>query len=146
MTARRGAATPDGTRVSTHPPKVRTAAELAIMQRLRELALAIPSTHEVEAWGEPTFRIVGGKMFAMFSTSSTHHGGGRPAVWIKSTSVNQQLLITANPARIFSPPYVGASGWIGVYLDKRPKWSMVRELLEDGWRLVAPKKLLKLSS
>jgi predicted DNA-binding protein (MmcQ/YjbR family) len=131
--------------MSTHPPKVRTAADISAIARVRALALALPSSHEVEAWAEPTFRIVGGKMFAMFASSSTHHGGGRPAVWIKSTAVNQELLISAHPDRVFSPPYVGASGWIGVYLDKRPRWTLVRELLEDGWRLVAPKKLLKQS-
>jgi predicted DNA-binding protein (MmcQ/YjbR family) len=142
MTAKRRASSPDGARVSTHPPKVRTAADLTAMARVRELALALPSAVEVIAWGEPTFRIDRGKMFAMFASSSTHHGEGRPSIWIKSTPINQQLLIQAEPGRVFSPPYVGAGGWIGVYLDKRPRWSMVRGLLEDGWRLVAPKRLL----
>ena len=40
------------------------------------------------------------------------------------------------------PPYVGPSGWIGVWLDRRPSWKDVAELLRDGWSLVAPKRLL----
>jgi hypothetical protein len=127
--------------MSTHPPKARSTAELAIVERVRALALAFPETHEVPAWGEPTFRLKGGKMFAMYATSSTHHGDGRPSVWIKSTPVNQAMLLAAEPTRIYKPPYVGAGGWIGVWLDKRPKWTLVRALLEDGWALVAPKRL-----
>ncbi len=127
--------------MSTHPAKTRSATELAIIEKVRALALALPETHEVEAWGEPTFRLKGGKMFAMYATSSTHHGDGRPSVWIKSTPVNQTMLLDAEPSRVYKPPYVGAGGWIAVWLDKRPKWSFVRELLEDGWALVAPKRL-----
>ena len=51
---------------------------------LRKLCLALPEAHEVEAWGEPTFR-VRNKMFAMYADADTHHGGGRHAVWLKST-------------------------------------------------------------
>lgn len=111
--------------------------------RLRAECLALPEAHEAEAWGTPTFR-VRNKMYAMFASATTHHGAGRPAVWIKSTAVNQRFLIEANPDRYFSPPYVGPSGWVGVWLDKRPRWSEVRELLESGYRMVAPKKLAAL--
>ena len=50
--------------------------------QVRKLSLALPEAHEVEAWGAPTFRIRN-KMFAMFAAPNNHHGGGRPAVWIK---------------------------------------------------------------
>ncbi len=109
--------------------------------RLRTICLALPEAHEVEAWGEPTFR-VRNKMFAMFASSGTHHGDGRPAVWICSRGVQQDLVIHAKPDRYFSPPYVGPSGWIGAWLDRRPPWSEIAELLRDGYRLRAPRKLL----
>jgi predicted DNA-binding protein (MmcQ/YjbR family) len=38
---------------------------------------------------------------------------------------------------------MGPSGWVGVYLDDKPDWAEVAELLTDGYRLIAPKKLLK---
>lgn len=110
------------------------------LTRLRRLCLALPEAHEVEAWGEPTFRVKG-KLFAMYAQPSNHHGAGRHAVWIKATRDNQELLVSAFPARFFVPPYVGPSGWVGVYLDADPDWSSVRELLHDGWRLAAPKRL-----
>lgn len=113
--------------------------------QLRKLCLALPEAHEVEAWGAPTFRVKN-KLFAMYADASSHHGGGRPGVWIKSTHVNQDLLIQADPSRFFKPPYVGPSGWVGVYLDKRPSWSTVGDLLRDAYLLTAPKKLIARSS
>jgi hypothetical protein len=111
------------------------------LERLRALCLALPEAHEVEAWGEPTFR-VRNKMFATFAAAGNHHGAGRAAVWCKATHANQDLLVHAFPDRYFVPPYVGPSGWVGVYLDTRPDWDAVGELLADGYRLIAPKRLV----
>jgi hypothetical protein len=111
------------------------------LTRLRKLSLALPDAEEVEAWGEPTFR-VRNKMFAMFAAAGNHHGDGRPAVWIKATAPNQGLMIQASPDRFFKPPYVGPSGWIGVWLDGEPDWDEIALLLRDGYRMVAPKRLL----
>jgi len=110
------------------------------IDRLREICLALPETSEVEAWGEPTFRVKG-KIFAMHASAGTHHGAGRPAVWILSVSMEQDLVLRARPDRYFKPPYVGPSGWIGAWLDRNPPWSEIAELLRDGWRRRAPKKL-----
>lgn len=109
--------------------------------RLRKLCLAFPEAHEVEAWGEPTFR-VRNKLFAMYASATNHHGGGRNAVWIKAVRANQALMVEHAPERFFVPPYVGPSGWVGVWLDHGPDWNELRDLLEDGYRRTAPKKLL----
>jgi hypothetical protein len=114
-----------------------------VLVRLRKLALALPESHEVPAWGTSTFRIKKGKIFAMYSDSATHTGKGRCGVWIKATAVNQQLMIEHAPARFFYPPYVGTVGWIGVYLDSKTDWVELADLLADGWRLIAPKRLLR---
>lgn len=112
------------------------------LPRLRRLCLKLPHAQEVEAWGEPTFRVKG-KLFAMFAHPSNHHGAGRSAVWIKATKENQALMIRAQPDRFFKPPYVGPSGWVGVYLDNDPDWDEVSQLLRDGWRLIAPKRIVR---
>ena len=111
--------------------------------KLRKLCLSLPEAHEVEAWGEPTFRVKN-KLFAMYADAGNHHGGGRPAVWCKAAPGNQALMVRAAPERYFVPPYVGPSGWIGVWLDKGVDWDDVRDLLRDSWRLTAPKRLLPL--
>ena len=110
------------------------------LDRLRKLCLALPEAHEVRAWGEPTFR-VRNKLFAMYASANTHHGNGRPAVWCKASPANQALMVQAAPGRLFVPPYVGPNGWVGVWLDERANWKELPELLRDGYRLVAPKRL-----
>lgn len=111
------------------------------LPRLRRICLALPAATEVEAWGAPTFRC--GKIFAMYAAPDDHHGGGRPGVWLKAAPGNQRLMVRDRPERFFVPPYVGPSGWIGVWLDKRPSWREVELLVHESWQLVAPKKLLK---
>jgi hypothetical protein len=112
------------------------------LARLRKLCLALPQAHEVEAWGEPTFR-VRNKLFAMYADASNHHGGGRTAVWCKAAPENQRFMLSAAPKRFFVPPYVGPSGWIGVWLDGAVDWNELEELLRDAYSMVAPKRLLK---
>ncbi len=112
------------------------------VKRLREICLALPEATEKEAWGECTFR-VGGKMFAM--TDNHHHGGAHVSVWVKATLMVQEILVGADPKRFFKPAYVGHKGWVGVRLDiKEVDWEELAELLQDGYRMTAPKRLVKL--
>jgi hypothetical protein len=109
------------------------------LDRVREICLGLPEAIEKEAWGGPTFRVK--KMFAMYVDD--HHGDGRLALWIKSTAEDQDVLVDNDPERFFVPPYMGPAGWVGVRLEKdRVDWGVVEELVEDGYRLVAPKKLV----
>lgn len=111
-----------------------------VLDRVRKICLALPEAHEVEAWGEPTFR-VRNKLFAMYAADGNHHGSGRVSLWIKSTHVNQDLLLHSDADRFFSPPYVGPSGWIGVYLDDKPDWEIVAGIVKDGYLLTAPRRV-----
>src|SRR5262245_45020081 len=110
--------------------------------RVRDICLSLPETTEVQAWGEPTFRVKG-KIFAMYAGAGNHHGAGRPGIWMLSVSMEQDLVMRARPDRYYKPPYVGPSGWIGPYLDGNPPWMEIEELLRDAWRRRAPKKLVE---
>ncbi len=109
--------------------------------RLRRICLALPQATEVEAWGAPTFRC--GKIFAMYAHADDHHGAGRHGVWLKAAPGDQALMVRDRPDRFFVPPYVGPSGWIGVWLDRNPPWKEIDVLVAESWRLIAPKKLVK---
>lgn len=111
------------------------------LARIRKLCLAFPEAHEVEAWGEPTFR-VRNKIFTMYA-GAPRHGQGRDAVWCKATPTNQSAMLAAAPDRFFSPPYVGPKGWVGVYLNRATDWAELRELIADAYRMTAPKRLVK---
>lgn len=110
------------------------------LTRVREIIESWPETREKISHGVPTWW-GGRKTFAMFADD--HHGDGRLALWIKSTADAQEDLVAMDPARFFVPPYVGPSGWVGMRLDRRPNWDAVAGLLEQGYRLVAPKRALK---
>jgi hypothetical protein len=111
------------------------------LTRLRKLCLALPEAHEVEAWGEPTFR-VRNKIFASYARANSHHGQGRNAVWVKAAPGDQSTMVAAAPDCFFVPPYVGPSGWVGICLDGVVAWDDVDEFLRDSYRLIAPKRLI----
>jgi predicted DNA-binding protein (MmcQ/YjbR family) len=110
------------------------------IERLRALCLALPETFEKEAWGECTFRVTGGSMFAM--TDNNHHGSNHIAVWLKTPRDLQEVLVSADAKRFFVPPYVGPKGWLGVRLDYKVDWTELAELLKDAHAMAAPKRLL----
>jgi hypothetical protein len=112
------------------------------LARVRKICLGLPQATEVEAWGSPTFRI--GRIFAMYAAPNNHHGDGREGIWVKSSHFTQDLLVRGQPMRYFKPPYVGPSGWVGVYLDRGTDWIALTELLRDSYRQTAPKKLAAL--
>jgi hypothetical protein len=101
--------------------------EEAALARVRTFCLALPETHEKEAWGAPTFR-VRGRLFAMFVDD--HHGDGRLAVWCTAPPVAQEALVAAEPEHFFVPPYVGTQGWVGVRLDTGLAWDVIAQRLE----------------
>ncbi|MBA3854192.1 MAG: phosphoribosylglycinamide formyltransferase [Gemmatimonas sp.] len=112
------------------------------LARLRDICLAQPGAAEVLAWETSTFRV--GKIFAMYAQpSDSKHSGGRPGVWLKVAPGVQSLMLADRPDRFYFPPYVGKSGWIGVWLDQRVSWKEVALLVEDSWRLMAPARLRK---
>jgi hypothetical protein len=106
---------------------------------LRKICAKLPHTSEVEAWGTPTWRAP--KMFAMYEANM--HGHDRVAIWIKAAPGNNEIMVATDPKRFFIPPYVGAGGWVGVMLNGKVDWQELADLLSDGWRLVATKKMLK---
>ena len=101
---------------------------------VRTIALSLPEAEERETWQTPTFR-VRNKIFAMFADD-------KKAIWIKTTRDEQQALISQDPTTFFYPPYVGPSGWIGVRFRTADR-AELHELLVEGWRMTAPKRLVR---
>ena len=114
----------------------------AAIKKLRAICLALPEAVEKTSHGEPTWFAGKGKVFAMLDDH--HHGAPHLSVWLPAGLGAQEGLIASDPARYFRPPYVGASGWVGVVLDDEPDWAVVGWLVEQGFRLVAAKRLVAL--
>ncbi|MQA13403.1 MAG: MmcQ/YjbR family DNA-binding protein [Pseudonocardiaceae bacterium] len=110
------------------------------LERLRAICLALPETTERLSHGEPTFFVRDRKVFVSYAD---HHHDDRLGFWCHAPAGAQQALVAADPDRFFVPPYVGHRGWLGVRLDvEGVDWQEIAELVEDAYRMVAPKKLI----
>jgi hypothetical protein len=109
--------------------------------KLRKIIAAWPETDERLSHGSPTFW-GGKKTFASFAEN--HHGDGRVAIWCKASFDAQSELVENDPKIFYVPPYVGVSGWVGIRVDRDVDWGMIESVLEQGYRMVAPKRALKL--
>jgi predicted DNA-binding protein (MmcQ/YjbR family) len=108
------------------------------LDRLRTICLRYPEAEETGGVGNPSFK-VRGKIFAM---RHSVHEVGRWSMWCKAPPGMQQLVVGNDPKRFFVPPYVGSKGWIGAYLDVEQDWEELADLIEESYRMTAPKKLV----
>lgn len=118
-----------------------------LLERVRALALALPETDERESHGSPGFRVGGdksGKFFAYFADQ--HHGTPHISLLVRTGSMDELLaLVEDQPELYHKPAYYGASGWVGIILN-RPgvDWDEVAAWLARSWRNVAPRRLTRL--
>jgi hypothetical protein len=100
---------------------------------VRELALALPGTIEKSSYGTPGFR-VRDKLFARIREA------GVLALWCESLE-EKDFLIEGDPEKFFTTPHYDGYAYVLVRLD-RVDPQHLRELIEDAWRLSAPKRVL----
>jgi hypothetical protein len=112
-----------------------------VLQRIRDLCLALPETSERPSHGHPAFFIRDKRSFLM--VLNDHHGDNRFALWCAAEDGVQEMLVEADPERFFRPPYVGHRGWLGVRLDRGIHWDELAGIVEDAYAEVAPPKLLE---
>ena len=101
-------------------------------QRMREIALALPETHEEVTWGEDVNFRVGKKIFCF---------PGDEAMTIKADPDEREALLATGQFRVAA--YVGRFGWLTMDLPKQPDWDEIAELITTSYCLVAPKRLAK---
>jgi predicted DNA-binding protein (MmcQ/YjbR family) len=114
----------------------RTRPSAAVVRKLRSICLSFPEAEEKPFGGHlaPSFR-VRDRLFVMLAED------GR-SFTAKAAPGGQHLLVASDPGRYFIPPYVGSKRWIGVRLDTGVDWAEVAEVVEDSYRLIAPKRLV----
>jgi predicted DNA-binding protein (MmcQ/YjbR family) len=102
---------------------------------LREFALALPGAWEDHPW-EETVAKVGKKVFVFFGAD------------LRSMSV--KLADPALNAHALSLPGaeptgygLGAAGWVNVRVTTRTPLSLLQDFVEESYRTVAPKKLVR---
>jgi predicted DNA-binding protein (MmcQ/YjbR family) len=105
------------------------------LKQVRAICLALPESHEVEAWGHPTFR-AGKKMFAGFGEDQ-----GQLTIGMKMSFDRQDELL--QDERFFPTPYAARQGWVSLHIDRATNWDELSALLREAYCQVANKRMLK---
>jgi predicted DNA-binding protein (MmcQ/YjbR family) len=104
--------------------------------RLREFALSFPGAWEDFPWGESVVK-VGRKVFVFLGSERSE----RPMITVKLDESHGHALSIAGAER--TAYGLGRSGWVNVPLDtEAAPLELVRDLIEESYRIVAPKRLL----
>ncbi len=108
---------------------------------IRRVCLGLPEVSERLSHGTPTWFVRGKRSFASVWPDG-HHQDDFPHLWCAAPPGSAAELIAANPEVYFRPPYVGHRGWVGVRLDTGVDETELAEVIEDGYRAVAPRPLV----
>jgi hypothetical protein len=107
--------------------------EPASFEMVRQIALALPGVEEATTYGTPGFK-VRGKFLARISEDGE-------SLIIKAEFAAREVLTGADPDTFFVPD---CYGWYPVMLVRlsRAKVDDLRDLLEEAWRNLAPRRLV----
>jgi hypothetical protein len=109
---------------------------MATADDVRRIALALPRATERLAWGMPTFRIEGGRIFASLDDDDQ-------VIGVKCPKEDREELIASEPAKFFlRPGHDENYPWLRVRLAALDDEEELRAILQDSWRQAAPRKLL----
>lgn len=113
-----------------------------VLARLKKICLALPGADVKVSHGRPSFFTK--KIFAGYgAVLKGDHDSGRYDQALVFMPASDELAALQQDDRFFTPAYWGPYGWIGLDLSSKPDWDEVAELVEDSYRLTAPKKLIK---
>jgi predicted DNA-binding protein (MmcQ/YjbR family) len=105
-----------------------------VLAKFRAICLSFPDTKETMTWGSPHFR-VGEKIFAGFGDED-----GECSIGFKLEMDHARAIL--RDERFTRAPYVGHKGWVSMDVSGATDWDQVRELVEESYELIAPKKSL----
>jgi hypothetical protein len=110
----------------------------AVVDRLARLTRHLPEVTVVrDGFGHSVFK-AGKRSFVLVGEGD----GDTPGLHIKTDPVTQDLLVRGGDFE--RTPYIGQHGWVTAWgkASSLP-WKKIEGLVEDAWRAVAPKKLVK---
>jgi phosphoribosylglycinamide formyltransferase-1 len=111
--------------------------------RIKKICDTLPEA-VYEDKGDHTAFLVRKKTFAYFLNN--HHGDGIVSIACKVLPGENTALAAAQPNRFYLPAYIGSRGWIALRLDVGEiDWEEVAELMKGSYRMVAPKRRLRLA-
>ena len=113
----------------------RTARELELIAGVGEICTKLRDVSvERDGFGHTSFRVAK-KTFVMIGEGTK----GQGSLSIKADRITQEALVRRGP--YVRTPYIGQHGWVTLWGDAKVDWAEVRDLVEDAYRLAAPKRL-----
>lgn len=116
------------------------------LAKVRQIAMGFPDAFEKVSHGRPAFFV--SKMFGMYGGSARPQTKGDYIQYPRSIMVkvdDSDRRALDQDRRFFYPAYLGPSGWLGLDLAAaKVDWNEVKELVDASYRMVAPKKLIRL--
>lgn len=118
----------------TNRNRASTTGALATFDDIREIARALPGVVDGTSYGTPALK-VGGKLLARLHQSMD-------CVVLRSELLDREILVQSAPDAFFITDHYRDYPWILLRLGVVEK-SVLPDLIERAWRLVASKTLLK---
>ena len=118
-----------------------------IEEQVDALAAGLPEVIRKQNHGSPGWAVGTEKSAKHFAIiADHHHGEDAIGLLVKASGPDEMTgLIEAQPEVYYWPKYYGASGWLGLKLNRPDTdWSQVQQWLERSWRAAAPPRLTKL--
>jgi hypothetical protein len=101
-----------------------------------EIGLGFPSVELATSFGTPALRVASRGMICRLRT-------GPDALVLRVTDLGErEALLQGQPEAFFSTPHYDGWPYVLVHLDKVDPVELA-ELIEDAWRLRAPKRVIK---
>ena len=114
------------------------------LQRVREIALALPEVNERVSHGAPCFFVRDQRPLCYFHDDD-FDDRARVSLMCPAGPGVAQALVAAEPGRFYRPATSARgvfSDWLGVFLDDTGDydlhWGEVAAIIEDAYRVVAP--------
>jgi hypothetical protein len=111
----------------------------AVLDRLARLTEHLPDvTVERDGFGHSVLK-AGKRSFVIVGEGD----GETPGLHIKTDPVTQDLLVRGGDFE--RTPYLGQHGWVTAWGKASAlPWKKIEGLVEDAWRAVAPRRLVKI--
>jgi phosphoribosylglycinamide formyltransferase-1 len=119
-----------------------------IEAQVDRIASALPEVGRKTSHGAPGWAVGAEKTAKLFAIiADRHHGEEAVGLLVKASGPDEMTgLIEAQPEVYYWPKYYGASGWLGLKLNRCDvDWEQVQHWLERSWRSAAPPRLTRLA-
>ena len=123
----------DTARFKTRDRRRKRSSRTVTWDTVRELALALPGSQESSSYGTPAFK-VGGKLFVRLREEGD-------SVVVRIDEAERAMRIRADPKAFYITEHYAPYPWMLVRLSAVRRDDLA-DLLEESWRLRAPKRLL----